>query len=82
VAERFADPAGQKSLAVDLALITYDDEVRRDGERPSVKTAQPHDANTLSLLHTVPGIGKMLSLVLLYEIHDIARFPSGQDVVS
>jgi transposase len=30
----------------------------------------------------VPGIGKILSLVRLYEIHDMARFPKGQDVVS
>jgi transposase len=30
----------------------------------------------------VPGIGKILSLVLLYEMHDIARFPTVQDVVS
>jgi hypothetical protein len=30
----------------------------------------------------VPGIGKILSLVLLYEMHDIARFPSVQDFVS
>jgi transposase len=34
------------------------------------------------LLQTVPGIGKILSLVLLDEIHDIARFPSVQDFVS
>jgi transposase len=30
----------------------------------------------------VPGIGKILSLMLLYEIHDINRFPRGQDFVS
>jgi transposase len=30
----------------------------------------------------VPGIGKILSLVLLYDIHDIDRFPTGQDFVS
>jgi transposase len=30
----------------------------------------------------VPGIGKMLSLVLLYEIHDIARFPRVQEFAS
>jgi hypothetical protein len=29
-----------------------------------LKTAQPHDATTLSLLRTVPGIGASLSLVL------------------
>jgi transposase len=34
------------------------------------------------VLHTVPGIGNILSRVLLYEIHDIARFPRGQDCVS
>jgi transposase len=30
----------------------------------------------------VPGIGKILSLVLLYEIHDIHRFPRVQEFVS
>jgi hypothetical protein len=30
----------------------------------------------------VPGIGKVLSLVLRYEIHDLHRFPRGQDFVS
>ena len=34
-----------------------------------------HDAQTLYRLQSVPGIGKILSLVLLYEIHDITRFP-------
>jgi transposase len=41
-----------------------------------------HDANTLYLLQTVPGIGKILSLVLPYDIHDIRRFPSVQDFAS
>ena len=82
VAERFADPAVQKSIEVDLALITYYDELLRDVELTIVKTAKHHDANTLYLLQTVPGIGKILSLVLLYEIHDIDRFPRVQDFVS
>ena len=82
VAERFADPAVQKSIEVDLALITYYDALLRDVELTIVKTAKHHDAHTLSLLHTVPGIGKILSLVLLYEIHDIARFPRVQDFAS
>ena len=47
-----------------------------------IKTAKQHDANTLYLLQTVPGIGKILSLVLLYAMHDIARFPRVQDLVS
>jgi transposase len=82
VAERFADPAVQKSIEVDLALITYYDELLRDVELTIVNTARHHDANTLHLLQTVPGIGKILSLVLLYEIHDVHRFPRVQDFVS
>ena len=82
VAERFADPAVQKSIAVDLALIGYDEALRRAVELPIVKTAKHHDAQTLYLLQTVPGIGKILSLVLLYEMHDIARFPRVQDCAS
>ena len=82
VAERFADPAVQKSIAVDLALIGHDDALLRDVELSILKAAKPHHANTLSLLRTVPGIGEILSLVLLYEIHDIQRFPRVQDFVS
>ena len=75
VAEHFPAPTVQKSLEVDLALIDHYDRLLRDMERTVVKTAKQHDANTLYLLRTVPGIGEILSLVLLYEIHDIQRFP-------
>jgi len=75
VAERFDDPAVQKTIEVDLDLITYDDQMLSDLELLIINTAQQHDANTLYLLQTVPGIGKILSLVLLYEIHQIDRFP-------
>jgi transposase len=82
VAERFSDPAVQKSMEVDLALLGSYDPLLNDLELHIVKAAKQHDANTLYLLQTVPGIGKILSLVLLYEIHDIQRFPSVQDFVS
>jgi transposase len=82
VAQRFAEPAVHKSIEVDLALITYYDQLLCDLELSILQAAKHHDAHTLYLLQTVPGIGKILSLVLLYEIHDIARFPSVQDFVS
>src|SRR5438093_3870156 len=69
VAERFPDPAVQKSIEVDLALIGHYDQLLRDVELSILKTAQQHNAQTLYLLRTVPGIGEILSLVLLYEIH-------------
>jgi transposase len=82
VAERFTDPAVQNSLEVDLARIGYDDELLRDLALTLVRAAKHHDVKTLYLLRTVPGIGKILSLVWLYEIQDIERFPRVQDVAS
>ena len=82
VAERFEEAAVQKTIAVDLDLITYYDERLKDLELYLLKTAKPHDANTLYLLQTIPGIGKILSLVWLYDIHDIGRFPRVQDFAS
>jgi transposase len=82
VAERFADPAVQKSIEVDLALISHYDSLLRDMELSVLTMAKEHHTNTLYLLRTVPGIGEILSLVLLYEIHDIHRFPRVQDFVS
>ena len=77
VAERFAEAAVPKTIAVDLALLPSYAARRKDLALSLLKTATPHDANTLYLLQTVPGIGTMLRLVLLYAIHRIARFPSG-----
>ena len=82
VAERFADAAVQKTIEVDLTLLTYYDELLRALALSILTTAKQHDANTLYLLQTVPGIGKILSLVLLYEIHDMDRFPRVQDFAS
>jgi transposase len=82
VAERFAAPAVHTRIEVDLALIGHDDELLRDIELSSLKAAKPHDANTLDLLRTVPGLGAILRLVLLDASQDIQRFPRVPDFVS
>ena len=74
LAERFTDPCVRKSIALDIALIDVYDQQLTALETGIVRTAKTHDPNTLYLLHSVPGIGKILALVMLYEIHDIARF--------
>jgi hypothetical protein len=75
VAERLTEPAVRKSIAVDLALIEHDDHLLSDLERYIVQRAKHHDANAFYRLRSSPGVGKMLALVLLYEIHEIHRFP-------
>jgi transposase len=82
VAERVPEPAVQQSIEVDLALSGHDDERLRDVARASGSTATHHNANTLDLLRTVPGLGELLSLVLRYEIPDIQRCPRVPEFVS
>jgi transposase len=82
VAERFPDPAVQKSIEVDLVLLDSYDCLLTNLELDLVQTAKAHDAQTFYRLRSIPGVGKILALVRLYEIHDIHRFPRVQDFVS
>src|SRR5207247_8119046 len=75
IPERFADPSVQKSAAVNLALVDRLDELIGEVELYLVRTAKVDDVQTYHRLQTIPGVGKGLALILLYEIHDIRRFP-------
>jgi transposase len=82
VAARFADPEVRKSIETNLALLDQYDRLLTDLELHLTRSAKVHDVNAFYRLRSVPGIGKILALVLLYEIHDIHRFPRVQDFVS
>jgi transposase len=82
VAEQFADPEVRKSIETNLALLDHYDRLLTDLELHLTRNAKVHDVNAFYRLRSVPGIGKILALVLLYEIHDIHRFPRVQDFVS
>jgi transposase len=71
----FADPSVQRNLAVGLALIEAYDAQIAALELNLTRAAKVGDAQAYARLRSVPGIGKVLALVLLYEIHDIRRFP-------
>src|SRR5215467_8484973 len=58
VAERFDDAAVQKTMAVDLELITYYDQMLSDLELFILQTAKQHDAQSLYRPQSVPGMGK------------------------
>jgi transposase len=82
VVERFDDPEVQKSVETDLAMINSLNEILKKVEWHIEKTARQHDYHTLYLLRSIPGVGQILALVILYEIHDIGRFPRVQDFSS
>ena len=74
-ADRFTDPATRLSIRADLKLIDNFDAQIDDIERVVLKTAKIDDPASLAFLRTIPGIGKILSLVMLYEIDQVQRFP-------
>jgi transposase len=76
VAGRFSEPSVQKNAAADLAVIDCLDEQIAALELYLTRTAKVDDMQTYHRLQSIPGVGKVLALVLLYEIHDIKRFAS------
>jgi len=82
LAERFADAAVAKSIELDLALIDHYHELLTDLELTIMRTAKQHDGNAIHLLRSIPGIGKVLSMTILYEICTIERFARVQDFLS
>jgi transposase len=80
----FSDPAVVRAVQCDLTMVGhltkmvdqlehYIDALRFEKEDIGLK---------LALLRSVPGIGRVLSATILYEIEDINRFPSVQDFIS
>jgi transposase len=74
IADRFEHPSTQLSITSDLNLIeSYDAQIAAL-ETHLVKSAKVDDPATFAFLRTVPGIGPILGLVMLYEIDAIRRF--------
>lgn len=82
IVEVFEEESVRTSVAADLELIGHYDKVISSLEWKLTKTAQIHDAKTYDLLRTIPGVGKILALVFLYEIEDINRFQKVQQFCS
>jgi transposase len=67
---------------MDVAMIDYYDDALKILEKDIEKTARQHDRHALALLCSIHGIGPILSMVMLYEIHDINRFETVQQFAS
>ncbi len=78
IADRFSDPSVRKSAAVDLALVDRLDELIGELELYLTRTAKVDDVQTYHRLRTIPGVGPVLALVLLYELS--ARQSSGPGI--
>jgi transposase len=82
VAETFSDPAVRFSIETDIRMLGHYDEVIRDLERNLEQSVKVHDANNFFRLQTIPGVGRIIAMTMLYELHDIGRFKSVGDFLS
>lgn len=80
--QRLPDPELQLNIETDLVHIEFLDPLIRKLESRIRHKAEHHDPLDLSILQTVPGVGDILSLTVLYEMHTIDRFPTVQDFSS
>jgi transposase len=82
VAELFSDLEVRKIIEMDVAMIDSYDDALKILEKDIEKSARKHDRHALMLLCSILGIGPILSMVMLYEIHDINRFETVQQFAS
>ena len=76
IPHHFPDPVVRQMITLGINVIDYLDEQLRVLEQDLASQAKAHDAGAYHLLRSVPGIGRILALVILYEIEDITRFPT------
>jgi transposase len=74
ISKRFTDPSVRMSVTLDLQLIDKLDELIAKVELHLTRTAKVDDMQTYHRLRTIPGVGPILALVLLYEMHQVERF--------
>jgi transposase len=82
IPKRFADPSVRQSVTMDVRLLDALDELIGAVELYLDRTVKVDDADTFYRLRSIPGVGKILGLVLLYEIHDIGRFAGEGEFLS
>jgi len=82
VAHFAGEPMVQANAALDLSLLAHYDELLVELELRLVKQAKREAPNGFHLLRSIPGIGKVLAMTIVYELHDVHRFERVQQFAS
>ncbi len=70
----FADESIRFMLDADVRVVEYLDATITKLESHLIRHAKVDDPIRFQLLRTIPGVGPVLAMVMLYEVHDIDRF--------
>jgi len=82
VAHFAGEPMVQANAALDLSLLAHYDEILVELEARLVKQAKKEAPRGFHLLRSIPGIGKVLAMTIVYELHDVHRFERVQQFAS
>ena len=74
IPQKFTDPATLKMVNADLAMFQAYHDIITKLEFQIEDSMEVQDPVSYSIINSVPGLGFILSLTILYEIDDIHRF--------
>jgi len=80
--QKFPDPVVRRMVEVDLLTIEHYEHLLSSLEWELERLTERQAPVELALLKSINGVGRILGMVMLYEIEDIGRFPRVQDFVS
>ena len=69
-------------VSLDVDLIDFYDKQIQKLDLYLEQHAKIDAADTFYRLQSIPGVGRILAMTMLYEIHDIRRFPAVGDFLS
>ena len=72
----------REAVRANMFIVQHYDKVIDKLERVILKHTRRDHGWQYNLLKTVPGIGKVIALTILFEVDDISRFPRVQDFSS
>ena len=82
VADRFEGDSVQRMVQLDMELLNFYDQQIQRLDLYLEQNAKVDDPDSFFRLQSIPGVGRILAMTMLYEIHDIRRFPTVGDFLS
>jgi transposase len=79
---QYTDPLHRLAVECDMELVRSYDRRIEIIDQKLAQLAKKEHGRDFALLMTVPGIGRVLALTILFEIDTIGRFPTVKDFVS
>ncbi|MGH7289021.1 MAG: IS110 family transposase, partial [Myxococcota bacterium] len=76
------EPMVQANAALDLSLLDHYDKMLVALELRLVTQARREAPSGFHLLRSIPGIGKVLAMTIVYDLHDVGRFERVQQFAS